>query len=153
VKEGFVMDPKQERSSSARKWWLLIGAFVIFLVAFDLVERLVRTESTPSEEGSPAAEGAFGARPNTAPELRLLKDGGIEIRHDFFRRTTIRVQSEERRKALFDCLTQGIEETFGGGTEGWDRQRVRRDTERIQDECMGSLHDPPVPPLVPPRED
>ncbi len=144
-----MMDPESGRSSSARKWWLLIGGVVVFVVAFSLLESLVRTEPTPSEKGSMPA-----AAPSPAPpELRRLDDGAIEIRHDFFRRSTIRLGNEEDEKALFDCLAQGIEQTFADGTEGWNRARVRHEAQRIHDECMSSLHDIPVPPrpLRPPR--
>ena len=141
MKEGSAMDPKSERSSSARKWWLLIGGGVVFVVAFSLLQSLVRNEPTPSAESS-----APGAAPSPAPpELRRLDDGGVEIRHDFFRRSTIRLGNEDEEKALFDCLAQGIEKTFGDGTKGWDRGRVRRETHRIQDDCL-RLHDMPVPP-------
>ena len=138
------MDPESERSSSTRKWWLLVGGIVVFVVAFSLLESLVRTEPTPSEKGSMPA-----AAPSPAPpELRRLDDGAIEIRHDFFRRSTIRLGNRDDEKVLFDCLTQGIEQTFGNGTEGWDRGRVRRETQRIEDECMG-VHRKPVPPRPP----
>ena len=142
------MDPESERASSARKWWLLIGGIVAFLATFSLLESLVRTEPTPSEKGSAAAEDTDAAPSPTPPELRRLDDGAIEIRHDFFRRSTIRLGNRDDEKVLFDCLTQGIEQTFGDGTEGWDRGRVRRETQRIQDECMG-LHRKPVPPRPP----
>jgi hypothetical protein len=143
------MDLESERSSSARKWWLLVGGIVVFIAAFNLLESLVRTEPTPSKEGSTTAEDADAAPWLAPPELRRLDDGAIEIRHDFFRRTTIRLDSEEDKKTLFDCLAQGIEQTFGDGTEGWNRARVRRETQRIQGECMGPLHDMPVPPWPP----
>ena len=142
------MDSESERSSSARKWWLLVGGIVVFVVAFGLLESLVRTEPTPSEEGSTPAVAADATLSPAPPELRRLDDGAIEIRHDFFRRSTIRLGNEEDEKALFDCLAQGIEQTFGDGTEGWDRARVLRETQRIQDECM-SLHRKPVPPRPP----
>ena len=145
-----MMDPESGRSSSARKWCLLIGGIVVFVVAFGLLESLVRPEPTP---GSTSAEDARAAVSPAPPELRMLDDGEIEIRHDFFRRSSFRLGNEEDGKALFDCLAQGIELTFADGTEGWSRERVRHETQRIQDECMSSLHDTPVPPrpLRPPR--
>jgi hypothetical protein len=142
------MDPEGKRSSSARDWWLLIGGIVAFVVAFSVLESVVRTEPTPSEEGSAPAENADAAPSPTPPRLRRLEDGAIEIRHDFFRRSTIRLGDEKDEKALFDCLSQGIEQTFGDGTAGWDRGRVRRETQRIQDECMG-LHGMPALPRLP----
>ncbi len=106
------MDPESERSSSARKRWLLIGGVVVFVVAFSLLESLFSTEpTTPAED----AGAATSPRP---PELRRLDNGEIEIRHDFFRRSTFRMGDEDEEKALFDCLGQGIEETFCEGTEG-----------------------------------
>ena len=138
------MDPEGKRSPSARKMWLLIGGVVVFFVAFDWLESLIRTEPTPSE-----TEDADAAASPAPPELRRLDDGSIEIRHDFFRRTRIDLGNEEKEKALFDCLAQGIEETFGDGTEGWNRGRVRRETQRIQDECLGSWHNVPIPPRPP----
>ena len=139
------MDSERKGSSSARKWWLLIGGGVVFLVGFSLLENLVRKEPQPST----SAEDIHDPFSPAAPQLRRLDDGGIEISHDFFRRTTIRLGDEDTEQALFDCLAQGIEQTFGDGIEGWDRQRIRRETRRIQDECMG-LHDVAVPVPLPP---
>ncbi len=145
-----MVDPESGRSSSARKWGLLIGGIVVFVVAFGLLESLVRPEPTP---GSTAADDTNAAASPAPPELRMLDDGAIEIRHDFFRRSTIRLGNKEDEQALYDCLAQGIEQTFADGTEGWNRARVRDEAYRIQDECMSSLSDIPVPPrpLRPPR--
>jgi len=142
------MDSKSARSSSARKWWLLIGGIVVFVVAFDLLERLF-----PSEERSASAEGSVSASSPAPPVLRRLDDGAIEIRHDFFRHSTIRLGDEDDEEALYDCLAQGIEQAFGEGTAGWTRARVRSETERIQNECLGSFHDLPVPPRPPGPDD
>ena len=138
-----MMDPESGGPSSARKWWLLIGGIVVFVVAFGLLESLVRPEPTP---GSTSAIDASAADSPAPPELRMLDDGAIEIRHDFFHRSTIRLGSEEDEKALFDCLAQGIEQTFADGTEDWNHERVRQEARRIQDECLSSLHDISVPP-------
>jgi hypothetical protein len=143
------MDSESERSSSARNWWLLAGGFVVFVVAFGLLESLVRTEPTASKEGSTPDEDAAAASSPAPPTLRRLDDGAIEIRHDFFRRSTIRLGTEDQEQALFDCLAQGIEQTFGDGTEGWSRERVRRETQRIQDDCLSSFLDLPAPPRPP----
>ena len=87
------------------------------------------------------------------PELRRLDDGGIEIRYDFFRRSTIRLGDADDETALFDCLEQGIEQTFGSGIEDWERERVRDETQRIQDECVSEFHGVPVPPRPPRKGD
>ena len=132
---------------ASRGWWCLAGGVIVFVVAFSLLERLARDESTGSPSG-PTASGEAEAGP-PPPELIKRDDGGVEIRHDFFRRTTIRLSNEEDGKALFDCLTRSIEQTFGDGTEGWSRRRVRRETQRIQEACMASFHGLPVPPRPP----
>ena len=140
------MEPERQRSSSARKWWLLVGAVVAFVVLFQLLGNLVGTGSTRLDDRSTTADGSDPApRSPAPPELRRLEDGAIEIRHDFFRRSTIRLGNQKDEQALFDCLTRGIEESFGGGTAGWDRRRVRRETQRIQDECLGPAHAIPIP--------
>ena len=139
------MDSQRERSTSARKWWLLVAGIVVIVVTLDLLESLVGTAPTPSEEGAAPKVGVVAALSPAPPEVHRLDDGGIEIRHDFFRRTTIRLGNEDEEQALFDCLAQGIETTFGDGTEGWSRQRVRSETQHIQDKCLGSFLDLPVP--------
>ncbi len=143
------MDPERKRLSSTRKMWLLIGGIVVFVVVFDLLEKFISSEPTPPRDGSTPEKGANIVQPPALPELRRLDDGAIEIRHDFFRRSTIRLGNKDEQDALFDCLAHGIEQTFGEGTEGWRRARVRRETQRIQDECMGSSLDMPVLPRPP----
>jgi len=127
------MDPENRRS--ARKWWLLIGGAVVLLSGLSLLEDLVREEPQPSA----SAEDTRGLFSSATPQLRRLDDGAIEIRHDFFRRTTIRLGDEDAERALFDCLVQGIKQTFGGGVEDWDRESIRSETLRIQGECLSSL--------------
>ncbi len=126
--------------SSTRMRWLLVGGVAVFVVAFSLLESLVGTESRPS-----ATEAAAGTWSPAPPEVRRLEDGQIEIRHDFFRRSSYRLRNKVEEQALFDCLAQGIEETFGEGIRGWERERVRSETQRIQNECVG-VHSPPEPP-------
>lgn len=141
-----MVEPEEKRPSETRKWWLLAGGFVVFLVAFQLLEDVISPE--PSQEAD--AEAAPSPAPSPSPpELRRTDDGAIEIRHDLFRQTTIRLGDEEDSKALFDCLEQGFEQAFGEGTEGWTRDQVKREAERIQNACLGSAHGLPVPPRRP----
>jgi len=126
-----------------RKWWLLIGAVVLFLVLFQLLEDRFTT--------SPPDSAARDVEPSIhVPEVRRLDDGAVEIRHDLFRRTTIRMGDEDQEQALFECLEQEIEQTFGAGTEDWSRRRVRNETQRILDGCMGSANPMPLRPLANP---
>jgi hypothetical protein len=141
------MEPER-RKPPFRKWWLLIAGIVVYLAVFSLLESLVRTDRATSDTDSTSADAADAARSPAPPHVRRLEDGGIEIRHDFFRRSTIRLGNEEDEKALYDCLEREVEQTFGDGTEGWDRERVRRETQRIQNECLG-LPGLPGPPGLP----
>lgn len=140
-------------TSSARKWWLLAGAFVVFLLLFGLVERFVG----PGPSSSPRSQTEAAAP--AGPTVRRLEDGAIEIRSDFFRRTTIRLGDKDEEKELFDCLSRGIEGSFGNGqAEGWSGREVRSETKRIQDRCLGSVTDLPTLPrsgtdLLSPRGD
>lgn len=143
------MDEKSAKSSRARNWWLLAGGIVVLVVTFDLVERLVRTESGPDANGPPSAEDAAAAETPFRPEVRKLEDGGIEIRLDLFRRTTIRLANEADERELLDCLERGFEQAFGDGSAGWSRARVRRETQRIQEECTARFFDLPAPPRLP----
>lgn len=138
------MSSGNEKLTPARKRWLLFGGIAVFVVAFSLLESLVGTDSTPSEPE--ADEGTWAPEP---PEVRRLEDGEIEIRHDFFRRSSYRMADKKEEQLLFDCLEKGIEETFGEGTTGWDRERVRSETRRIQNHCVGLPAVPTVP--EPPR--
>jgi len=136
------MDRQGGRSSSARTWWLLIGGIVVLFVAFDWLERAVR------EEPPPSSVSEVDARTTPAPpQLSRLDDGAIEIRHDFFRRTTIHMSDDSASQALYDCLSSRINETFGNGTEGWDDEGIREETQRFLNEC-GDIPEIPVP-LVP----
>ena len=143
------MDSEREKPASTRRWWLFLGGIVAFVVAFQLIESVFLTDPSGSEEGAAPTEGAGGAPSPAPPEVRRLDNGAVEIRHDFFRRTTVRLGNDDDAKALFDCLTQGVEQTFGDGSESWSGSRKRRETNRIQDECMGLVVDLPVPPQVP----
>ena len=127
-------------SKGRRTGWWVAGAVVLVVAIFTLLERLIEGKPTPVLENP-----AIVTSP-APPEVLRLEDGGIEIRHDYFRRTTIRLGVEEDEQALYDCLVTGIEETFGEGTEGWGRGRVRQEAERIQDQCLTSVTDLPPPP-------
>ena len=136
------MNPKNKRLSTARKWWLLLGGIVVFVVSLTLLENLFSTDPSPSEKPSAPPEQTA---PPSPPELRWTDDGAIELSEKPFRPSTIRLQNDEKKQELFNCLEQRIEETFGNGTEGWDRVGVWRETQRIKAECMDSLRDIPVP--------
>jgi len=128
-----------------RKWWLLIGAILVYLLAFDWLERLVRNEPASSEQNPGAAQRIATSSPRR-PEVRRLDDGAVEIRHDFFRRTTIRLGDEDSQDTLFNCLEKGFEERFVGRTEDWDGERVRRETRTVRNACLGEAKEGSAPP-------
>lgn len=144
------MTRESEPPSAARKWWLLLGAVVLFVVTFDFLERLTGPEPSQSTTGADATADTSGAQGPSPPVLRKTEDGAIEIRLDIFRRTTIRLDSDAQRDAVYDCLEKGFDEAFGDGTEGWTARRVRRETQRIQNECLTPVPGLQVPPLPSP---
>ena len=131
------MNPENERSSAGRRWWWLLAGIVVFAVSFTVLENLGRKEPTPSE--------TVPAPPPTpaTPEVRWTEDGAIELSEEPFAPSRINLRNEEKKQQLFNCIEQGIEETFGNGTEGWDRVGVWRETQRIKNECMDSLRGVP----------
>jgi hypothetical protein len=136
--------PDHKSFFSKRKWWLLIGGGVLlYAVVFTLIENLVESESPTAADGSTPATGA-GSSP-ALPEVGRRDDGAVEIRHDFFRRTTIRLETEEEEQALFECLEREIEQAFGDGTQGLSGRQIRDETRLLQDRCMGLRGVPPVP--------
>jgi hypothetical protein len=110
------MDPEGKKLSSARNWWLLIGGFVVFVVAFSLLEHLVGTEST----GSRPAQDATSLTSPASPEVRRLDDGAVEIRHDFFRRSTIRLGNEDEGQAVLRLIRSRFGSSFRLGWGGPD---------------------------------
>jgi len=89
------------RSSSTRSWWYLALGAVVFVVGFGAIESLVRRDPGASDADSTSAVAADAA---SYPLVRLIDGGGVEIRHDFFRRTTVRLQDRSEEQALHDCL-------------------------------------------------
>jgi hypothetical protein len=139
------MKPESERSSLTRKrkWWLLLAGGLVFLVILTWVEGMVRHDR---EKTTTTAEGARDARPLAPPEVVRLEEGGIEIRYEFSRDTTLRVMDREKEDALFDCLTEGIARRFEDGTEGWTAGIVEGETLQVQFECLRSIKANPAPP-------
>jgi len=138
------MDTKGKRRSSTRGWWLLAAAVVAFLVLFDLLDRL-----TGSEAPVDTATDASAASVPTPPEVVRLEGGGVEIRHDLFRRTTIRLGDDEKERELHDCLVRGLDEAFTGASAEWGRWRVEREVQQVQQACLQGTGAPTVPPLPP----
>jgi hypothetical protein len=138
----------ESSGSSFRKGWFVVLAFVVFAVGLSLIEG-IGTDPQTSADHSGVDGGEETASSIAAPEVVRLEGGGVEIRHDFFRRSTIRLNDDEAEKALFECLEHGIEKMFAKGTTGWTGARVRDETRRVQDECLRSRTNLPVPPRPP----
>ena len=139
--QGVSVIPEGEFNDGSRNSGVVLGPQV---VAANRGDRRLRRDVRPA-----AAEGTDAAPSPAPPELRRVDERTIEIRHDFFHRSGYRPGSEEDTQALFDCLEQGIKETFEGGTEGWSRRRVREETQRIENECRNPVLPVPVPPRPP----
>jgi hypothetical protein len=143
------MDPQPKKPSPARAWWMLFGAMVVFLVGTTVLDGLLRDEpAAPAPDREQRGSVSAGV-----PQVHRLEDGAVEIRHDFFRRTTIRLDDDESGAALYECLEKGFEEAFGDGIDGWTRGRVRDETRRVQDRCLGLYGVSPPTPPAPPRRD
>jgi len=145
------MGEDREGISSTRKWWLLAGAIVVFLLAFDVLQGLFggpSGEPGAASAGSAAPEATTDAsaeeRPSNRPTLSRQADGTIEIRQGFLHKPRIRLDTEEERTALFACLEREIDARFVAGTERWPAVRARIETDRIKDACLESI--PGLPP-------
>jgi len=139
------MNPERGKSSSIRRWLLLIGGLVVFAVLFDFLSDLTRPKRVVTVEGSTPAADAAAARSPDPPRLRRLDDGAIKIEHDSFAESTIRMRDEEDSQAMFDCLSEGIEQTFRDGTAGWTVGNVQGETARIKFECLRVVRNLPEP--------
>jgi len=126
------MNTKSDRPSTLR-WWILAGGIVLFVVAFNWIEGLFGPDL---EERERRVDQAVAEAAPDPPEVVRLEQGGIEIRHDLVETSMLRLTNKEKEDELYDCLTQRIEEVFGGGTEGWDSGRVERETLQVRFECL-----------------
>jgi len=124
------MNPERGKSSSIRRWLLLIGGLVVFAVLFDFLSDLTRPKRVVTVEGSTPAADAAAARSPDPPRLRRLDDGAIKIEHDSFAESTIRMR---------------VEQTFRDGTAGWTVGNVQGETARIKFECLRVVRNLPEP--------
>ncbi|MCP3978205.1 MAG: hypothetical protein GY716_02580 [bacterium] len=145
------MHPESNRSSSRRNWLLLLGAAILFVVAFGLLERVVAPRPVPGVTASGTDDTQANAP--APPTVQRRNDGGVDIRHGFFHRTTIRMGSPEDDDALYECVKRAFDEAFGDGTAGRTRAQLKAETERVQDECIATFRpprpEPPPPPDLP----
>jgi hypothetical protein len=132
-----------------RTWAVLLGAALLFVVFFDLLERLTATESTPPAQSLPAGESV------DLPRVTRLGQQGIRI--DFWGGgTVIRIEGVEGdRDAVIACIEDGMAELFADTTsptgffarrdhDRWMVQEVRR----INNECSASPLLPQLPPVA-----
>ncbi len=132
---------------------LLLGGGVLFVVGFNLLERLVTPGTPPA--AVPTEEDRQDPFEPIRPEVRNLGRDGVVIDAGELLRTTLVIDgSSEDVDLLVSCLEEGIEQSFsdGGsfvppGSDGWLTRRAHRrayakhvgdEIDRIQDECMQS---------------
>lgn len=166
------MDPTSEadgaragrRWSGWRLWAVLLGGLVLFLVVFDLLERLVTPDEPPPAEIT--GEQADPPEP-IRPEITRLDGGGVQIKVGRLNTTTIYLDDEDGVDALIACIEEGIEASSAlaegeaaqpPASNGFIARRVREqqvqdEVQRIQNAClMGALDTriPSIPPLPTP---
>ena len=148
------MKPRMPR---VRALGLLLGGGVLFVVGFNLLERLV-TPGTPPE-AVPTEEHREDPFEPIRPEVLNLGRDGVVIDAGGQRRTTLVIDgSSEDVDLLVSCLEEEIERSFSGGgsfvppgSDGWLTPRAYRrayrrayakhvddEIDRIQDQCMQS---------------
>lgn len=163
------MDPTSEEDSARagrrwsgwRLWAVLLGGLVLFVVAFDLLERLVTPDAPlPNEMAAEQAEPPEPIR----PEITKLDDDGVEIKVGRLNRMTIYLDGEGKADALIACIEEGIASSsvLSDGEAGqppasngfiarhWRAQQVQEEVIRIQDACLMGALDTRVPPLPTP---
>ena len=162
------MDPNSEgdsaragrRWSGWRLWAVLLGGLVLFVVAFDLLERLVAPDAPPPTEMT--GEPADPPEP-IRPEITKLDDNGVEIKVGRLNRMTIYLDGEGKADALIACIEEGIasssvlsdgEAAQPPASNGFiarhvRAQQVQEEVSRIQEACMFDALDTRIPPLPP----
>ena len=146
-----VPSTARKSRSRVRALGLLLGGLALFVVGFNVLERLVAPGSprvalpTDEQRGDPIEP--------IRPEVRRLGSDGVVIDAGELRRTTIVIDgSSEDVDLLLACLEEGIEQSFsdGGsfvppGSDGWLTRRAHRraiakhvgdEIDRIKDQCM-----------------
>jgi hypothetical protein len=152
------------RWSGWRLWAVLLGGLVLFLVAFDLLERLVTPDAPPPTAlTDQQAESLEPIR----PEITKLEGGGVRIKVGRLNTTTIYLDDEGQVDALIACIEEGVESSSSltdgeaaqpPASDGFIARRVRaqqvqQEVIRIQEACMVAALDtriPPIPPLPTP---
>jgi hypothetical protein len=157
------MDPTSGRESDRagrswhgwRLWAVLLGAAVFFVVAFDLLERLVGPEPLPARQSLQTEADA------PEPILpRITKMGQHGLRVDFAEGggTVLRIDGiEGELDEVVACLEEGMKQSFANATppSGLFARRAHErwmvdEFLRINNACSGgAVPLPPVPPLPP----
>lgn len=162
------MDPGTEADSARaggrwsgwRLWGVLLGGLVLFLVAFDLLERLVTPDAPPPTET--AVDQAAPPEP-IRPEITKLDGEGVEIKVGRLERMTIYLDGEGQADALIACLEEGMasssalsegEASQRPASDGFiarqvRAQQVREEVKRIQEACLLRALDTRIPPIPP----
>jgi hypothetical protein len=98
---------RQPKGPWSRWRWLaiLLGALILFAVAFDLVGRLSGSGAQP---GAEAASNAASTRETIRPEVTKLGRSGVRIVVDEVYHMTRNLQDEARADRMIACIEEGI---------------------------------------------
>jgi hypothetical protein len=161
--------PDPDREPSGRRWprwrlWAgLIGGLILFVVAFDLLERLV----TPDEPGAAELSAGAAAPESILPRVEKLAGGEVQVSVGRHRRIRILLEDEAEADALIACIEEGIASSPAltgadasqppalTGLISWHQrsEEVWDEVARIQEACMLSRLDAAIPPLPAPPPD
>jgi hypothetical protein len=92
--------------SNWRRWAILLGALILFVVAFDLMGRLVEPSARPGAEVAPDPASLLEPiRPEVTKLGRsgvrvVVDEGGYRLTHDY--------QDEAKADRLIACIEEGI---------------------------------------------
>jgi len=110
--------------SKWRHWAIPLGVLVLFVVVFDLLERLVEPDAPPGDEV--ASEPAAPLEP-IRPEVTRLGSTGVRLEVEGGNRITQHLDNEAQADRLITCLEEGIATSpaFAEGEAGQPPQSDR----------------------------
>jgi hypothetical protein len=146
------------RWSTARVLGSFLGAFLLFALAFQVVETLAPPAEIPEADFDVLMGGGGAAEP-IHPVVRKLGDDSVSIEVGDYHHSTITVQSEAfDADALVTCISESLERALEDGslvvpdartlrslTRHAETVRMREQLSRIQEPCLlGQLSDAPL---------
>ena len=142
--------------SSWRLWTILLGALILLVVVFDLLERLVEPDARPA--AAVASDLATQLDP-VRPEVTKLAQSGVRVEVEGGYRITQHLDEEAQADRLIACIEEGIatspvltEEEAGQPPESAGlfarksrAKQVWTEVIRIHNDCTMNLDHAPPP--------